>query len=78
MAVELALAIDPYPRKVGGNLGEVGHNLTGINLTNEEEYWANKAPNMKNPFALLDKLKNTRSRNLIDFCYWLALSGYFG
>jgi len=57
MAVELALAIDPYPRKVGGNLGEVGHNLTGINLTNEEEYLANKAPNMKNPFALLDKLK---------------------
>ena len=57
MAVELALSIDPYPRKVEGNLGEVGRNLIGINLTNEEEYRANKAQNMKNPFALLNKLK---------------------
>lgn len=57
MAVELALSIDPYPRKAEGNLGEIGRNLTGINLTNEEEYRANKHQNMKNPFALLNKLK---------------------
>lgn len=57
MAVELALSIDPYPRKIGVSLREVDPNLSGINFTNAEEYQANKAQNMKSPFLVLDNLK---------------------
>ena len=57
MAVELALSIDPYPKKAGISLKEVDPNLTGINLNNTEEHQANKARNMKNPFLVLNNLK---------------------
>ncbi len=57
MAVELALSINPYPRKIGASLKEVEANLTGINFNNAEEYQGNKAQNMKNPFFVLNHLK---------------------
>ena len=57
MAVELALSIDPYPRKIGVSLEEVGANLNGINFNNAQEYQGNKAQNMKNPFFILNNLK---------------------
>ena len=57
MAVELALSIDPYPRKIGKNIFEEVSNMKGVNFSNEEELQADICRNVKNPFLILDKLK---------------------
>ena len=56
-AVELGLALDPYPRKRGADVGSVGANLKGINVFGEQEFQSSKKINSQNPFSLLAELQ---------------------
>lgn len=56
-AIELGLALDPYPRKPGVDLSSIDVNLKGIQVFNEQEFELLKKNNIQKPFSVLAELQ---------------------